>query len=461
MDDPCEETKTPPELRDNSEVESKCDLGQEFGNLSTNCDTDSEIDVGEPPVAGFYEVFDNIERFNDVQVRRSERPRKKKVFDDTVTSFSDSDSDVDLKDFAEKLKTDVRVFDRSNGKRQSATRTRRITTSQLFRVEDPEAPEDPELTQFLRTGTFKTVAEQTSREQFDAKRIDEKKFERTVDSIIKKSWFEDDVKAGIKNAVDAILCHGMTQKRAVRQFKLQWMDLDSILTRIYEKFGFDESGFKVKKISFPKFQPEIRNSDEKDDEFAPPESQDFESSEDEQVSGSDGIEVLSRSAELQMFGREDESDKSKRTSNNFAILGKHANGRKYARYGIYIPSHWKKYKDAMKAGICRSLEFHNYRSQSMLQKRVGVADKYLAIEDVLVNGGSVKRNAMKYNINYSTLQNFSHRAIYVISKVLGETKVLPETVSRREEDQPWDVIFREMVSEAPACCVRVIFKRRK
>ncbi|CAD5224058.1 unnamed protein product [Bursaphelenchus okinawaensis] len=429
------------------EVKVQVTADSDFVNSDSfsHCSSDEDVkEHTEASSSGFFEVCDAIDKFNESQLRRSQRPRKKKIIDEEepLSEVESSDGDFNV---SEKLKNlDLWRFNRSK-----KTEVYRVSSGLQF--EETSDTEDAELTQFLRTGVFKKCYESSPKDLFDVKKVPGTTLNTTINDVIKKSWLDDGVKEVMKEVVNNVLSHNMSVKRAVKQYNLDWMELDSVLSAIYEVFGYDEYGFKSKEIRLPDtnvdfgglIKPLRKKVPKKNVTSTPKKFMDF-----------DGVEEVSKEAESKMFGN------SKRKSvNNFSILGKQANGRKYARYGIYIPKHWKKHKEAIKAGICRSLEFHNYRSHKMAERKVKVEDKYLAIEDILLNGGSVKQNSVKYDINYSTLQNFSHRAIYVVSKVLGETAMLSSTIRRREEGWSWEEIFRESVKDAPSCCVRVFFDR--
>lgn len=271
------------------------------------------------------------------------------------------------------------------------------------------------------------------------------KHEKLIDKVLKDSWFEEDIRERLKQAALDVIQGGLTRGVAAMTNEVDWTDLSAILTEVYERSHLDQFGDVHTNI--PNFELQLMEIKLDQDELNR-EEEDLVPSSSKQVQAQDDtISEASTSTKKP----------KKRRSNTYSHLSKIVNGKKYARFGVLVPDHWKKYPDLVRAGIRKSLAMRVEKSSDRCHV---VSDdiKFVAVEDVILNESSCKQNATKHNINYSTMQNYVHRAIFVNSIILGELDLPDQVKKLMAKNQTADQIANSFEIKRPISQVRVCFR---
>ncbi|CAD5228951.1 unnamed protein product [Bursaphelenchus okinawaensis] len=319
---------------------------------------------------------------------------------------------------------------------------------------EPDESEDEQLTYFLANSQFRNEWRWKDREScalFDHLECEEtKKLNDLIDKVINNSWFEDEMKEKLTMAVKDVIYRTLSRGAAAVTNGVDWMDLAALLAQIYEHLGLDMFGGTDTII--PKFELQLMEY-KQETGLEPLEMATKAAVKEKSVEPEDAEEHGESSAEDEFTS----STGPKKTQNCYSNIGVVVDGKKYARYGVAYPDYWKLYPNVIKAGILKSLEMRINKIPSEKCHIVDDKTKYKAIERVLLHHESCKANSVKYGINYSTMQNYVHRAIYVLSKILGTTEV-PKNVKKMLDDKV-DVtqIVNTFDIKRPVSQVRVSF----
>uniref|UniRef100_A0A1I7RR70 Homeodomain-like DNA binding domain-containing transcription factor n=1 Tax=Bursaphelenchus xylophilus TaxID=6326 RepID=A0A1I7RR70_BURXY len=332
--------------------------------------------------------------------------------------------------------------------------------SQAGDLEEEEENDDPRLTYLLTNNQlpneWRWKDRQTTALVDHARCVDNKKTNDLIEKVVKDSWFGDEVKAKLIEALKDVLFRNLPRGAAAVSNDVDWTDLGALLTEIYDRMGllhFGDTNIEIPRFDLQYMENKPDAELEPLDVHVEPEPQPV-TSEKEQNTDED---------EEEEFGELDTSVSKKKSGNRtkkqncYSNLGKVVDGKKYARYGVIIPQFWKEYPDLMRAGIWKSIEMRVNKVPSEKCHIVEDDVKFKAIEEVLLNEGSCKGTAIKYGINYSTMQNYAHRAIYVLSKIMGETELRSKVKDLLDREVSVKEICDNFHIKRPQSQVRVSF----
>ncbi|KAI6239950.1 hypothetical protein M3Y99_00508800 [Aphelenchoides fujianensis] len=305
-----------------------------------------------------------------------------------------------------------------------------------------------EFTFFVQNGRFEDdppewtePMDENTPDRFD---VDEHNYGHVIKTITetfeRSSVFKHAEKERLKKAVIDVMIHRKPRTAAVKDHKVNCINFSTVLANIYRKLKLSPSGAKWKK--HPQFELnllEIQINDGEENGAA------AKAKRRPKGDAADG-EAAADGAERPVV------KKTKKTtgSSSFGAPNSSANyhGTFTRRLGDAVPPHWKEHADLTRFLIAKSVELTLTRGEK--DNIQTTLNKINAIETVILENGNCKNAAAANNMNYSTLHNYTHRAMTTISSVLGAEEVPEVTRELLAKRTPFEEICTKLkVKRAP------------
>ncbi|KAI6181545.1 hypothetical protein M3Y98_00840500 [Aphelenchoides besseyi] len=320
------------------------------------------------------------------------------------------------------------------------------------------APERPpskyasEFLYFMQNGRFEDddpdlsePLDENTPDRFDVEQHNYGQVIKTINEALDKSTvFKSNERERLKRGVVDVMIHQKPRNAAIKDHKLNCINFSTVLSNIYRRMNLTTSGAKRKQ--YPKYEMnllEIQMDDfNQEDGDGKKSSKRKGKADDENGVGNDGG-----------VGVSDRPKKVKKSAGsgydgNPSSSRQHSHATITRRLGDAVPEHWKEYVDLTKYCIRKSVDLTITRGER--NDITSTLNKCNAIETIILENANCKTAAASNNINYSTLHNYTHRAMYTIQKVLGSDEVPAKTLELLKTDATYDEICKKMgVKRAP------------